>query len=58
MTQGKRVGLATAQRTEVWSRWKTGQSLHRIGRAFGKERQATSLEKRPQSAEFQATDAC
>ena len=36
MTQGKRVALSTAQRTELWSRWKAGQSLHVIGRAFGK----------------------
>jgi hypothetical protein len=36
MTQGKRVALSAAQRTELWSRWKTGQSLHVIGRAFGK----------------------
>src|SRR5882724_11938104 len=36
MTQGKRVGLSAAQRTEVWRRWKAGQSLHTIGRAFGK----------------------
>jgi len=24
------------QRTDMWSRWKAGQSLHEIGRAFGK----------------------
>jgi transposase, IS30 family len=36
MTQGKRVGLSATQRTEVWRRWKAGQSLHEIGRAFGK----------------------
>ena len=24
------------QRTDMWSRWKAGQSLHQIGRAFGK----------------------
>jgi hypothetical protein len=36
MTQGQRVALSTAQRTELWSRWKAGQSLHTIGRAFGK----------------------
>jgi hypothetical protein len=33
MTQGKRVELSAAQRTEVWCRWKAGQSLHTIGRA-------------------------
>src|SRR5712692_2736700 len=36
MAQGKRAGLSAAQRTEVWCRWKAGQSLHMIGRAFGK----------------------
>jgi DNA-binding CsgD family transcriptional regulator len=36
MTKGKRVGLSAAQRAEVWCRWKAGQSLHEIGRAFGK----------------------
>src|SRR6202166_2958777 len=36
MTQGKQVALSAAQRTEVWRRWKAGESLHRIGRAFGK----------------------
>ena len=36
MTQGRRVKRTTAQRTELWSRWKAGQSLHEIGRAFGK----------------------
>src|SRR5271168_394169 len=34
MAQGKRVALSTAQRTELWSRWKAGESLHRIGRAL------------------------
>ena len=24
------------QRNDMWSRWKAGQSLHDIGRAFGK----------------------
>ena len=28
MTQGKRVELSAAQQTEVWCRWKAGQSLH------------------------------
>jgi hypothetical protein len=36
MPQGQRVALSTAQRTELWGRWKVGQSLHTIGRAFGK----------------------
>ncbi|MBZ5700150.1 MAG: IS30 family transposase [Acidobacteriia bacterium] len=37
MTQGKRVRLSAAQRTDMWCRWKAGHSLHQIGRAFGKE---------------------
>jgi IS30 family transposase len=36
MTPVRRVRLSAMQRTEVWSRWKAGQSLHEIGRAFGK----------------------
>jgi hypothetical protein len=36
MTQGKRFGLSAAHKSDVWCRWKTGQSLHEIGRAFGK----------------------
>jgi IS30 family transposase len=36
MKSGKRFGLSAAQKLEVWSRWKTGQTLHEIGRAFGK----------------------
>jgi IS30 family transposase len=35
MAQGKRAELSTAQRTDIWCRWKAGQSLHEIGRAFG-----------------------
>lgn len=34
MAQGKFAELSVAQRTEVWRRWKAGESLHRIGRAF------------------------
>jgi len=36
MTQARRVRLSWAQRTDLWRRWKAGQSLHEIGRAFGK----------------------
>ena len=36
MSQGKRVRLSAAQMTDLWCRWKAGQSLHTIGRAFGK----------------------
>ena len=36
MTQVNRARLSATQKTEVWSRWKAEQSLHKIGRAFGK----------------------
>jgi IS30 family transposase len=36
MSEGKRSRLSLTQRTEIWRRWKSGQSLHEIGRAFGK----------------------
>jgi IS30 family transposase len=37
MKQGRRFGLSAEQRLDVWRRWKAGQTLHEIGRAFGKE---------------------
>ena len=37
MTQVRRVKLSANQRTDMWSCWKAGQSLHEIGRAFGKD---------------------
>src|SRR5271163_4786264 len=37
MRQGRRYGLSSAQKTEIWRRWKAGESLHEIGRAFGKD---------------------
>ena len=37
MAQRRRVKLSVNQRTEMWCRWKAGQSLHEIGRAFGKD---------------------
>src|SRR6202140_531170 len=41
MAQGKYVELSAAQRTDVWCRWKAGESLHTIGRAF--DRPHTSI---------------
>jgi IS30 family transposase len=37
MTVRRRVKLSANQRIDMWSRWKAGQSLHEIGRAFGKD---------------------
>src|SRR6202161_3906193 len=36
MTRRKRSRLSAAQKTEIWKRWKAGQSWHEIGRAFDK----------------------
>ena len=36
MTRRKRSRLSPVQKTEIWKRWKVGQSLHEIGRAFDK----------------------
>jgi len=37
MRQGRRYGLSGSQRTDIWRRWKAGESLHEIGRALGKD---------------------
>src|SRR5215813_3630579 len=36
MTQGKWSRLSLSQRADIWIRWKAGQTLHEIGRAYGK----------------------
>ena len=43
MAQGKRVEVSAAQRTEIWRRWKAGESLHEIGRAFGRKHTSIHL---------------
>jgi hypothetical protein len=37
MRPGRRFGLSAEQKIDVWRRWKAGETLHEIGRAFGKE---------------------
>src|SRR6202171_3800354 len=37
MTFRRRGKLSVSQRVDMWGRWKAGQSLHEIGRAFGKD---------------------
>ena len=37
MKPGRRFGLSAEQKIDVWRRWKAGQTLHEIGRAFGKD---------------------
>src|ERR1700693_2461380 len=36
MMQGYRRGFTAAEKTELWDRWRRGESLRAIGRAFGK----------------------
>src|SRR6202044_3010377 len=36
MRPGVRFGLSAIEKREIWSRWKAGESLHEIGRAFDK----------------------
>ena len=36
MAQGKRTRLSPTEKTEIWKRWKSGQTLHAIGRVFGR----------------------
>ena len=37
MRQGRRHGLSAEQKADIWRRWKAGESLHEIGRAFDKD---------------------
>src|SRR5215470_11663679 len=36
MRPGKRFGFSAIEKSDIWRRWKAGQSLHEIGRAFDK----------------------
>src|ERR1700730_13890533 len=36
MVKGKRTRLSATEKNEIWGRWKAGQSMHEIGRAFGR----------------------
>jgi IS30 family transposase len=36
MRPGKRFGFSAVEKSNIWSRWKAGQSLHEIGRAVYK----------------------
>ena len=36
MKPGKRFGLSAIEKSEIWRRWKAGETLHEIGRAFDK----------------------
>jgi len=34
MTQKKRSRISPAEKTDIWKRWKAGQTLHEIGRSY------------------------
>ena len=36
MRPGKRFGFSAIEKSDIWCRWKAGESLHEIGRAFDK----------------------
>jgi hypothetical protein len=36
MVAGKRTRLSATEKNDIWGRWKAGQSMHEIGRAFGR----------------------
>ena len=36
MKAGKRFGLSAIEKSDIWRRWKAGETLHEIGRAFEK----------------------
>ena len=40
MLRRKLSRLSLAQKTEIWKRWKAGESLHEIGRAFDNPRRS------------------
>jgi hypothetical protein len=42
MGEGFHRGFTAAEKTELWDRWKRGESLKAIGRAFGKTRDTLS----------------
>ncbi|MBB5060596.1 hypothetical protein HDF16_005332, partial [Granulicella aggregans] len=37
MRRERQHGLSAEQKAEIWQRWKAGESLHEIGRAFDKD---------------------
>ena len=43
MVQSLRPRLTPAQKTELWRRWRRGESLNAIGRALGPDRQSCAV---------------
>jgi hypothetical protein len=38
-----RLGLSAIDKREIWNRWKAGETLHEIGRTYGKCHNTWSL---------------
>ena len=36
MIERKRTRLSPTEKNEIWGRWKAGESMHEIGRAYGR----------------------
>ena len=47
MAMYHRVGFTAAQSAELWERWKKGEGLKSIGRAFGKPSSCIFAHLRP-----------
>jgi hypothetical protein len=45
MRSGKWFGLSAFEKSDIWNRWKAGQSLHEIGRAFDKPHTSNRLSR-------------
>jgi hypothetical protein len=43
MESGKRFRFSAIEKSKIWSRWKSGQSPHEIGRSFDKPTQLDSV---------------
>ena len=37
MNRARHYGLSSEEKADIWRRWKTGESLHEIGRVFSKD---------------------
>ena len=56
MVMGQRFhrGFTAAEKTELWDRWKRGESLKAIGRAFGKQSSSIYFLVAPQDESHRA----
>ena len=43
MRRGKQQNLSAEQKTDIWQRWKAGESLHKSGGVFNKDHGSTQF---------------